>query len=288
MPLACIHTHTIFCDGSDDIETCCRAAYKKGLACLGFSSHAPITSKTGIASPCNLSDEKLPEYLDSVRIAKKHWEGRLPVYLGLEVDFIEGLTGPADADYREMGLDYIIASVHFVIPPKGKPFTVDDSEEEVKAGIKEGFGGDPLGMVEAYFNAEAAMIRAGGFDVLGHADLVKKNNAGGKLFSEEENSYREKTAGLAALMAGTGLLVELNTGGMNRGRIKDCYPSPHFLKLFRENGVPVVINADAHKAEDLDGHYTEARAAALAAGYTESLIFKGRQNGRAQWETEKL
>lgn len=288
MPFACIHTHTDFCDGSGDVETFCRAAYEKGLVCLGFSAHAPITRKTGFSSSWNLPEERLREYIESVGAAKKRWEGKLPVYLGLELDYISGLMGPADSDYREMGLDYIIGSVHYLIPPKGGPFTVDDSAENVDRAVKESFGGDPAGMVEMYYGALAEMIRAGGFDVLGHPDVVKKNNSGGRLFSEEDAFYREKTARIAALTARAGILAEVNTGGICRGKIKDCYPSPGFLKLFRENGVPMVINADAHKAGDLDRHYDKARAAMIAAGYAETVLFAGRRAGGPAWKSVRL
>jgi histidinol-phosphatase (PHP family) len=50
----------------------------------------------------------------------------------------------------------------------------------------------------------------------------------------------------------------------------------------------MVINADAHRPEDLDGHYPEARTALLDAGYTETALFEGRKDGRPQWRTEKL
>jgi len=288
MPLGCIHTHTVYCDGSDDIETYCRVAYEKGLACIGFSSHAPVTSKAGIKTSWNLPDEKLPEYIESVLDAKVRWEGKLPVYLGLEVDFIEGTMGPADEDYQDMGLDFIIGSVHFVVPPNGNFFAVDDSPENVYSGISKGFDGDPMGMVEAYFHSVAEMILAGGFDVLGHADLVRKNNEGDKLFPEDDDQYLEQIFIIPGLMAQAGVPAEINTGGLIRGYINDCYPSLDILTLFRENGIPIVINSDAHKAEDLDGYYNEARKTLLSAGYTESLIFKGRKDGRALWESEKL
>jgi len=286
--LACIHTHTVFCDGKDDIETFCRTAYEKGLVSLGFSAHAPIFAKTGIRTGWHLADERLGEYLDSVRSAKKRWEGRLPVYLGLEVDFIPGITGPADKDYREMGLDYIIASVHYVLPPKGEPFTVDGPLEEVEQGIREGFGGDPTGMVESYLDSEEAMIRSGGFDVLGHPDLVKLHNTSNKFFNPDSNFYIKRIAALAALLAETGVPSELNTGGLNRDKISECYPSLDFLKHFRKQNVPIVINADAHRAEELDGHYEEARKTMLEAGYTETVLFSGRVNGKAVWRSEKL
>ena len=284
MKLACIHTHTIFCDGHDDVETCCQAAYKKGLLSLGFSAHAPLIKKTGFKTDWHLPDEKLEEYLDSVRAAKKRWDGKLPIYLGLEVDFIKGIMGPADKDYCEMSLDYIIGAVHYLIPPKGAPFTVDDTEENVCKGIEEGFGKDARAMVKAYFRAEEEMISSGGFDLLAHPDLVKKNNGGDRLFSEEEDYYREKTASIADLLGRSGIKAEINTGGLNRGKIKDCYPSREFLKLFYKNKVPMVINADAHRAEDLDGYYEKAIEALLATGYGETLIFNGKKNGEAVWE----
>ena len=288
MPLACIHTHTIFCDGADDIETCCRKAYEKGLSSIGFSSHAPVEKKTGFRTNWNLSEEKLPQYIEAVLAAKKRWDGKLPVYLGLEVDFIPGLIGPADKDYREMGLDFIIGGSHYVVPQKGEPFTVDDDPEMLSHNIKEYFAGDPAGMLEAFFKSAEAMIRAGGFDLLAHPDIVKKNNSDGRFFSEDDRYYRERATSMVALMAERGIPAEVNTGGMNRGKTKDCYPSLFFLKLFREHGVPMVINADAHNADDLDGYYEEAKKAMLEAGFTETLLFCGRENGRAVWKAEKL
>ena len=288
MEFSCIHTHSSFCDGDDDVETICRTALRKGLRSVGFSSHAPVTAKTGMSGAWIMNDEKLEAYLDCVRAAKKRWEGKIAVHLGLEVDYIEGLIGPADRDYREMGLDYIIGSVHFVSPPHGPPFTVDDSAENVDRGIREGYGGDAFAMMAAYWEAEEAMIRAGGFDLLGHPDLVKKNNKDMRLFREDSDYYRGKLAAVASLTGKAGIPAEINTGGINRGKINDCYPSIPFLKLFRDNGVSMSINADAHRAEDLDGNYGKAVNSLIAAGYTETVLFCGRENGRAVWESQKL
>jgi histidinol-phosphatase (PHP family) len=281
--LSCLHTHTVFCDGKDDVETYCRRAWEKGLRALGFSAHAPVAKKTGIVTGWTLPDSRLEAYLDAVREARRRWEGRLPVYLGLEVDYIAGLMGPADADYREMGLDYLIGSVHFVSPPRSVPFAVDGSRKDLEWGLREGFGGDGEALMHAYWDSVAAMIRAGGFDILGHADLIKKNNrapAAPPFFDPSGPGCLRRMgeiAGLAGEAARrSGMAVEVNTGGMNRGRIDETYPSPAMLGLFREQGVPAVINADAHRAEDLDGHYAEALDALRQAGYTETVLFGGR------------
>ena len=293
MRFSCIHTHTVFCDGADDVETYCRAAYDKNLVSLGFSAHAPIFKKTGIQTTWHLDEKRLDEYMRAVRAAAKRWEGKLPVYLGLEVDFIPGLTGPADREYREMDLDFIIGAVHYVIPKSGDPFEVDSTAEELDYKIKAILGGDCQAMVEAYWDSQEAMIRAGGFDVLAHPDLVKKNNRRGgnnedHLFSEDTESYKKRTAAVAALAAQAGIPVEINTGGLNRKKTVECYPSLAFLKLFREFNVPMVITADAHRAEHINGHYAQAHQALIDAGYTEAVLFEGRRNGKAVWAREAL
>ncbi|GHV60839.1 histidinol-phosphatase [Spirochaetia bacterium] len=298
MNYSSIHTHTTFCDGKDDIETCCRRAREKGLVSIGFSAHAPIGRKTGFKSDWHLRDDRLEEYIGAVRAARSRWEGRLQVFLGLEVDYVPGLMGPSDADYRDLGLDYLIGSVHYLIPPRGaEPFTVDGSPEELEKGLREAYGGDGEALAGAYWDALEAMIRSGGFDVLGHADLIKKNNRGNRIFNPSGAAGLRRTGEIARALgaahaaggaARSRITVEVNTGGLNRKKIDDTYPSIPFLRLFCENHVPAIITADAHQAEDLDGHYGEAREALLAAGYTETVLFDGRKNNKALWKKEFL
>jgi histidinol-phosphatase (PHP family) len=130
-------------------------------------------------------------------------------------------------------------------------------------------------MVEAFLDTTEAMIRPGGFDLLAHPDVVKKNNLSSKVFSEEAAYYQKKTAAIAALLAAAGIPAEVNTGGLNRRKTADCYPSAAFLKLLQKNGVPMVINADAHSAQDVDGYYAEARRAMLDCGVHRNGTFCG-------------
>jgi histidinol-phosphatase (PHP family) len=288
MERSSIHTHTSFCDGTGSVEDFCRAAFEKGFVSLGFSAHAPAAKKTGVTTNWHLPEEKLEEYLDTVRAAKRRWAGKLDVYLGLEVDYISGIMGPADKDYRKMGLDYIIGSAHYITPPNALPFTVDGPADELEAGLNKGFGGDREGLVNAYWDAVEEMINSGGFDVLGHPDLIKKNNAGEKLFSPSAAFYQKRLRRIAALAGHSGLVAEINTGGMNRQKTPDPYPSLPLLRLFFENNVPMTINSDAHRPEDLHGHYPDAVRALLDAGYTEAVLFAGGTNGKAQWKNEQL
>jgi histidinol-phosphatase (PHP family) len=243
----------------------CGAAYEKGLAAIGFSAHAPIYEKTGWETDWHLRD--FAAYIAEVQAAKARWNGRLAVYAGLEVDFVKGLIGPAD--FERKGLDYLIGSTHYLTTPSGGRFTVDGSVEELERGIAL-FGGAES-MVNAYWDAEEALIAEGGFDILGHIDLVKKNNRGGRYFSETALFYVERITRiadiLAAVYAKRNIAVEVNTGGLNRGATTEIYPSPALLRLLRERNVPVILTADAHCADHLDGNYATGRGEMKKAGY---------------------
>jgi histidinol-phosphatase (PHP family) len=128
--LSCLHTHTVFCDGKADVETMCEAAFAKGFTSIGFSSHAPITKKTGMETNWHMKDQLLGEYIDTIEAAKKRWKEKIAVYLGLEIDYIKGYCSPADADIQVLPLDYIIGSIHYLISPKtGEPFNMDEYPE---------------------------------------------------------------------------------------------------------------------------------------------------------------
>jgi len=292
-----LHTHTIFCDGKHDVETMCRAAYEKGLASIGFSCHAPV-GKTGLITSWHMKDEKLGEYIKEVNAARLRWKGKLPVYLGLEIDYIKGLRSLLDSDIKNMNLDYVIGAVHYLTPEHKEPFTVDGPLEELENGILDGYDGDGEAMLSAYLNNVLEMITQGGFDIVAHLDLVKKNHKAerspafrqrqGRWFELETPAYMKRMEEIARAISSAGLVVEVNTGGINRGYIKDPYPSPAILRLMRQYKVPVTISSDAHNANDLDGHYSEARQFLLDAGYTSQVFFEGRKDGKPVWTEHPL
>ena len=285
--LSCLHTHTTYDDGEHDIEAMCRAAYEKQLVSIGFSAHAPINKQSGIKTFWHLSEDRLDEYIEEILAAKRRWEGKLAVYLGLEVDYIKGLRSAADSDIRALNLDYIIGSVHYLVPANGaEPFTVDGPFEELEKGLNEGFNGDWDALMNCYYDATAEMIRIGGFDILGHADLIKKNCHGKNYWNAETEIVRQREIARAAMEAG--ITAEVNTGGINRKKINDVYPSLPFLRFFLESKVPVIITADAHKAADIDGNYDTALQALISADITEHSLFLGKINGKTVWQKEKI
>ncbi|MCL2442579.1 MAG: histidinol-phosphatase [Treponema sp.] len=282
-----MHTHTLFCDGKDDVETMCRTAYEKQLTSIGFSAHAPIEKQTGKSSEWNLKEDKIEDYIVEVLAAKERWLGKLDVFLGYEADYIKGRRSPLDSDIIALNLDYIIGSVHYLYPENGSEgFTVDGSIQEFNKGLKEGYNNDPERLMHSYYDAVAEMITAGGFDILGHADLIKKNTQGKYSWLKEGEINRQRE--IAHLASKAGIVIEVNTGGLNRNKTVDVYPSLSFLQLFREYNVPVIITSDAHKAKDLDGNYDIAIKTLNLANFKEHMLFIGKFNGKAVWQKENI
>lgn len=271
--LSSMHNHTIFCDGEDDVETMCRAAAENNLCAIGFSAHAPIFKKTGIKTFWHMSEDRLDDYITEVTAARDRWQGKLDVFLGLEVDYIKGLRCAADSDIKALNPDFLISSVHYLVPSNGaEPFTVDGPMEEFENGLKDGFNGDGEALMNSYYDAMAEMTAIGGFDIMGHADIIKKNCTIKRYWNAENEVLRQKEIACAA--AAAGIIAEVNTGGLNRKKITETYPSLSFLKFFYSFNIPVIITADAHRAAHINGNYDTALQIIVAAGYTEHTLFE--------------
>ncbi|MDR2516696.1 MAG: histidinol-phosphatase [Spirochaetaceae bacterium] len=288
MTLTSMHTHTEWCDGRGTVEDFCRAAVDRGFAAIGFSAHAPV-EHAGLSTAWHLPEKKIVPYLDAVREAKRRWAGKLAVFAGLEVDYIEGRMGPAGGRYRRMGLDFVIGSVHYVPNPSGgEILAVDGPPDEFAVLLGTQYRGDAAALTRAYWTALSGMIQAGGFDILGHMDLIKVNNRDERYFSLSGAEYRALWRPLLPLLASGGFTVEVNTGGLNRGRTNYVYPSGEILAALGDLRVPFVITSDAHEPGHLGGHYETARRVLLEAGCPALRVFTGRTAAGALWREEPL
>jgi histidinol-phosphatase (PHP family) len=225
---------------------------------------------------------RLGEYEAEIRRLGREWAPRgLEVLLGLEIDWIPGVCSPRDEVFSRVDLDYRIGSVHYVDLPGTGRFAVDYDLGHVLAGLAS-YEGEDAGraLYEDYYRGLSELVAAGGFDILGHFDLVKKNNGAGpdgrgRLFDESSRGYLDAALGVARLLGGRDIVAEINVGGMARGKVKEPYPSLPILRELRASGVRITFSADAHAPEHLGAHLGEAREAARAAGYDSVAVLTG-------------
>lgn len=279
------HTHTAFCDGADSPAVMADSAYKHGLTALGFSAHARHPCRVGgLDSPAPIGAGVLPpaddwhiapsdygKYVDEIARLAREYAGRMDVRCGFEADYIPGIAAPSDPFYRATGAQYVIGSVHYIVHDDGY-FTVDGPAAEVRGGVASLFGGDARAAVCEYFALQREMLRTGGFEIWAHPDLFRKRNGALHLFDENDSWYRSEIKAAATEAAHSGVIAEINTGGIARGALDDVYPSAQFLALLHDAGVRVMINSDAHRAKDIACAFGRAEAAARMAGYTDFAV----------------
>ncbi len=276
MYLTNYHTHYSICDGKAGAEEFIRTALDKGFRALGFSSHAPLPFENRWA----MIPSNVPRYVEEVRELKKSYAGKIEIYLGLEADYIAGIRGPSDPIYADMGLDYVIGAMHVIrSPADGCCREVDASEETYRAILEEDFEGDIRAFAAEYYRLVGEMAALHRPLIIAHFDLIKKNNPGERYFKETEPWYRRTVENLIPVVKSAGSIVEVNTGGLARKRTTTVYPSPWILRRMNEEGIPVMLNSDAHTPENLDAFYPEAIAAMLDAGYRSARMLLG-----GKWE----
>jgi histidinol-phosphatase (PHP family) len=279
-PLGNFHTHTRHCDGAGEPHEFVEAALRKGMRRLGFSGHNVLPFPTTWTMPAG----NLESYLREVREVKARFRDRLDIFLGIEADYLPGVTSPVHPAIQGLNLDFVVGSVHFVAPENGRAaWTVDDTVEEFETLTRESFAGDVRAVVERYYRLVAEMAESATPDIIGHFDLVKKTNRDGRWFDEDAAWYRDAVSHALDAVKRSGSIMEINTGGVVRNTSGAYYPSEWILREACRRGIAVMVNADAHKPEHIDGHFVEAARLLRGVGYTTQ-----RQLTASGWIDEKL
>lgn len=266
------HSHSTFCDGRFSIREMAEAAVKKNFTHFGFSGHSMFP----FAGDWHIPLKDFKSYVEEVRVVKNEFKDKIKFFLGFEADYIQGICFPDFSCYSEFSPDYLIGSVHY-IPGENGFIVADDSPDEFAQRLNKYFKGNVKSAVCEYFYNERQMLSKCSFSILGHPDLIKKQNARYEIFSENESWYKKELKAFAREIARSGVCVEINTGGIARSNLKEPYPSLYFLELLKEKNVPVTINSDAHDADKIDYWFAEAESFAIKAGYKEIGYFENGQ-----------
>ncbi len=263
------HVHTQFCDGRNTAEEMALAAIDRGFVSLGFSSHARSRLETS-----SLSESGEAAYITEIDRLKDKYQGRLRIRLGIERDrFSHAERAP---------FEYVIGSAHFLPCPDGSMLGVDAAKDTVTEGIRLHFAGDGLRFARAYYALLGNYISVYRPDIIGHFDLISKNNRQGDLFDPDCSQYiKAATEAMDEAVTGCSLL-EVNTGAMARHGTPFPYPSLPLLKYWRALGGEVILSSDCHSAEWIDFGYGRAEEHIRRAGYKKAAIL-GRQDALFEW-----
>ena len=188
---------------------------------------------------------------------KKKYEDKIEIFLGYEVDYLEGYM---DERVLNADVDYLIGSVHFI-----DEWGFDNPEfigNYENADIDE--------IWKKYFKAVENMAKSNHFDIAGHLDLIKIFK-----FMPKTDITKIAEDALKAIK-NADMSIEINVAGF-RKPVGEAYPSLALLKEAKSLDIPITFSSDAHKPEQVGIFNDEALRLAKEAGYRECLLYRKRK-----------
>ena len=254
-----LHTHSTFCDGRDTPRETVERALALGFKTIGFSGHA----NTVLSDSCEMR-ERIGNYRKEIARLKKEYEGRIKIFLGIELDLFSHSVFESPEEY-----DYMIASVHY-----GKRgdiyFSYDHSLEKARWAIKEIFDGSGINYAKSYYEHLAMMPKYLSGDFVGHFDLVTKFcEKDPSLFDTGCPQYRSAALESLASVREKFEFFEVNTGAIGRGYRSSPYPDPFILKEMKARKCKLLITSDCHNKDFLDVGFAESVELIRSAGFDE-------------------
>ncbi|MDO9557845.1 MAG: histidinol-phosphatase HisJ family protein [Coriobacteriia bacterium] len=261
-----LHVHTSRCGhATGEFADYVRQAEATGIDVLGITDHLPLPESVLAADPSAtryaMPESELEAYVGDVFDAQTRTasQGGPRILLGIEADYIPGEEYHTRELLSRYSFDLVLGSVHMI-----DGWAFDDPK------LIDGYERWDIGALwDRYFSRVAEAAATGLFDVMAHADLVKKF----RFFPDDDLDPRYRR--LADALADTDVAIEVNTAGL-RKPCAELYPSLALLKTFCRAGVPVTIGSDAHAPSEVGYGYDLAVEAVMAAGYRSVVVFEHR------------
>lgn len=255
------HTHSTYSDGASTLAQTIEAARRLGFCSLGFSEHA----SQGFDTFYCMTEDGQREYFRELRAMRERYND-IRIWAGLELDY------EADAEHTSAAranADYIIGSTHYIkLDFMGGCVAADGDAATLIRYAEAVYGGDLLRVAREYFDKHVRATLAFKPQIIGHFDLIRKNEKTLSSLDVNGAAYRRLALDALERVYPSGAVLEVNTGGMARGYMDTPYPTLELLGAWREMGGRVTINSDCHNASLLDFAFDKAIALIRDAGYT--------------------
>lgn len=240
------HTHTIYCDGENTAEEMVQKAIELGFSELGFSGH----SYTKFDDWYCMSPESTERYKKEINALKEKYKDRIKILLGTECDYFSEISLE--------GYDYVIGSVHY-LKKNGQYVFADTDRQKLITEVNRYYGGDYYAFAEDYYELVADVYNKTKCDIIGHFDVITKNNEKGDLFDTAHPRYVAAWKKAADAIIKTPAVVEINTGAIARGYTNTPYPAKEIIEYFKAHGKKLIFSSDCHDKEFLLCRYEEVK-----------------------------
>ena len=160
---------------------------------------------------------------------------------------------------------------------------IDYTPEIFEAGIKDCFDGSVSAFVRRYYESLGNMALTIQPGIIGHMDIIKKNNADNRFFDDQEAWYQEAAGTCLDKIKASGSIIEVNTGGMIRYGDRCLYPERWLMETILEKEIPITLNGDSHTTEGICYAYEEVLTLLKKVGFKAIMVRK-----KGSWAQESI
>ena len=261
------HNHSKYDDGKGTIEEHVINAIEQGVKSMGFSSHCPIP----LDYKWCMKQEDFGDYFSDIEHAKVKYKDQIEVFKGLEVDYIPQIISPGDTWIKELGLDYIIGSVHFAGKyENGIPAEIDSTYPKFLHCLEHIYNNDVQSLVKNYFHLTRKMLTESSPDIIGHMDKIKKNN--NLLWDEQSSWYQNEVLTTLEVAKSQNTIVEINTRGIYKKITTETYPSRWILEHIHQMHIPIQLNSDGHLPKEITQEFRNVAEMLYTIGFREFKV----------------
>ena len=197
--------------------------------------------------------ERRVEVIEDLR---RRFSDKIEILLGVEITYERAYESDIREHLKRHQYDLTIGSVH---PGIDSPF---------KRSRTEVFAGSDANVTAPYFDEVLGAVESGLFDILGHADYVRKY-VFPHITTDRFEAAPELYEPFLQALVKTGTALEINSSGW-RQRTGVCYPLPQAVARYKElGGKYIVTGSDAHEPDWFALNFDRARDLLLETGFDE-------------------
>jgi histidinol-phosphatase (PHP family) len=253
------HLHSAFSgDNRTPMEAQCRAAIDRGIPEICFTEHFDVHP----AEPMRFVFP-LEAWAAELERCRKAFDGRLVIRAGLEAGEPHLAEDHLLRLLERYPFDLVIGSLHWV------------GDRIVFA--KNYFDRPADDAYTAYFTELERMTKIGGFDVLGHLDIVAR--LGWEIYrAYDPGRYEPLIRRTLDNCIAKGIALDVNAACLRR-EMDTTNPHPAVLRWYVEmGGRRVIFSSDAHEPGHVGLHLERAIDLARRAGITHFAAFERRRS----------
>jgi len=241
------------------MEAICQAALARGMTEIAITDHAdfePLDVCCGYFRP--------EPYWEAIERCRAAFAGRLTIRAGVECGEPHVYRREVEAVLSAHEYDFVLGSLHWV-----------DSRPTFDGAFFDGLSLDEG--LALYFDELARLAAEGEYDVLAHADIIRRAVYRRFRLGEFDLAPHEpRVRRVLRIVAERGKGLEVNTS-YQRKQMGRPGPSVQVLRWFRdEGGQTVTLGSDAHRPEHVGADFDRALAMVREAGFEHLAVFEER------------